>query len=129
VLLDTHFLIWAALGSDRLGQFPWLDAHRPWLISPVSLLEIQFLAEVGRLSVESEFFELVRRDVRFAVDEPGLDTLITASLPLSWTRDPFDRLLCAHSLVRRTPLCSVDRTVLDNHTIMPRELRQHRPRE
>ena len=51
VLLDTHFLLWTVLGAERLKEFPWLDAYRPWGISPVSLLEIQFLSEVGRLEV------------------------------------------------------------------------------
>ena len=44
VLLDTHFLLWTVLDSGRLEEFPWLDAYRPWGISPVSFLEIQFLA-------------------------------------------------------------------------------------
>ncbi len=46
LLLDTHFLIWLVLGSDRLAEFPWLDRYRPWGVSPVSFLEIQCLAEI-----------------------------------------------------------------------------------
>src|SRR5688572_32521466 len=44
VLLDTHFLIWLVLQSKRLSKFTWLDRYRPWGVSPVSFLEIQFLA-------------------------------------------------------------------------------------
>jgi PIN domain nuclease of toxin-antitoxin system len=70
LLLDTHFLIWLVLGSKRLAEFSWLDRHRPWGISPVSLLEIQFLAEVGRLSVRNpEFTNTVMDDTRFMVDD------------------------------------------------------------
>lgn len=50
VLLDTHFLLWTVLGAKRLQEYPWLNAYRPWGVSPVSFLEIQFLAEVGRLA-------------------------------------------------------------------------------
>jgi PIN domain nuclease of toxin-antitoxin system len=121
VLLDTHFVIWAALGAARLREFPWFERHLPWNVSPVSLLEMQFLGEVGRLEVEPEFFELVRRDSRFVIDEPPLDALIRAALPLSWTRDPFDRMLCAHSLIRRMPLCSLDRAVRKHHALLAKE--------
>ena len=47
VLLDTHFLLWLVLESNRRTQFPWLHRYRPWGVSPVSFLEIQFLAEGG----------------------------------------------------------------------------------
>ena len=47
LLLDTHFLIWIVLGSKRLAAFPWIERYRPWGVSPISLLEIQFLAESG----------------------------------------------------------------------------------
>ena len=118
MLLDTHFLLWVVLGSPRLEAFPWLAARQPWIVSPISLLEIQFLAEVGRVDARPEFFDLLRDDPRFVLDEPALDGLIRAALPLRWTRDPFDRMLCAHSLVRRIPLCSVDRNVRRHHQLI-----------
>jgi len=107
LLLDTHFLIWLVLGSQRLAEFPWLDRYRPWGVSPVSFLEIQFLAEIGRLSVRNpEFTSAVVDDPRFSVDDIALVALVRHGLELGWTRDPFDRLLAAHSLARRVPLCS-----------------------
>ena len=89
LLLDTHFLIWLALGSKRLAEFPWLDRHRPWGVSPVSFLEIQSLAEIGRISVRNpEFTRAVMEDPRFSVDDIPLVTLIRHALGLEWTRDP-----------------------------------------
>jgi len=123
VLLDTHFLLWTALGSSRLASYEWLADRQPWVISPVSLLEVQFLGEVGRLRVRPDFFVKIRRDSRYLLDEPALDAVIQAALPLAWTRDPFDRLLCGHSVVRRMPLCTLDRGMLANHPLIPRELR------
>jgi PIN domain nuclease of toxin-antitoxin system len=124
LLLDTHFLLWTVLDSHRLEEFPWLDAYRPWGISPVSLLEIQFLAEVGRLEVEQPgFYRAVASDPRFVVDEAPLAALVEKTLTLSWTRDPFDRLLAAHSEARRVPLCSLDRRVRANHRLVVKELR------
>lgn len=123
LLLDTHFLIWILLQSQRLDEFPWLDRYRPWGISPISLLEIQFLAEVGRLEVRNpELTERVSGDPRFVVDEVPTVALVRHALELGWTRDPFDRLLAAHSAARRTPLATVDRTIREHHGLLAREL-------
>jgi PIN domain nuclease of toxin-antitoxin system len=124
LLLDTHFLLWTVLDSQRLEEFPWLEAYRPWGVSPVSFLEIQFLAEVGRLEVrQAGLSQTVASDPRFVVDEAPLVALVEKALPLSWTRDPFHRLLAAHSEARRVPLCSLDRRILANHRLLVRELR------
>ena len=119
VLLDTHFLIWILTGAERLRDYAWLDEHRPWVISPVTLLELQFLAESGRVDLRAaELTERLRSDARFVVDDPPLGPLVRHALPLSWTRDPFDRLLAAHSAARRMPLCTADRALLAHHSLI-----------
>ena len=122
LLLDTHFLIWLVLGSKRLAEFPWVERHCPWGVSPISFLEIQLLAEIGRLSVHNpEFTSAVMEDPRFTVDDIPLVTVIRHGLGLAWTRDPFDRMLVAHSLARRTPLCTVDRHIRKHHRLIAAE--------
>lgn len=124
VLLDTHFLLWAVLGLPRMDEFPWLERYRPWGVSPVSFLELQFLSEVGRLELRHEdFVEALGRDPRFVIDEVPLMALVSHALPLSWTRDPFDRLLAAHSAARRAPLCTLDRRMRREHRFLVPELR------
>ena len=123
-LLDTHFLIWITLGSARASQFPWLERYRPWGISPVSFIEIQFLSEIGRVEVKNpDFTEAVLGDARFIVDEVPLLSLVRHSLPMTWTRDPFDRLLAAHSTARRVPLCTTDSRIRAHHSLLVTELR------
>jgi PIN domain nuclease of toxin-antitoxin system len=129
LLLDTHFLLWITLGSKRLGDFPWIFDYLPWTISPVSLLEIQFLAEVGRIEGSGRAFEeRISGDPRFLIDEVPLATLIRHSFELSWTRDPFDRLLAGHSAARRLPLCTSDRNLLVHHQPLAPELASERGR-
>jgi PIN domain nuclease of toxin-antitoxin system len=90
---------------------------------PLSNLEIQFLAEVGRLSVSNpEFTSTVMKDRRFIIDDISLETLVGHALRLDWTRDPFDRLLVAHSLARRVALCTTDRAIRSRHRLLPAEL-------
>lgn len=122
-ILDTHFLLWITIEAPRLSEYPWLERYAAWGVSPVSFLEVQYLAEVGRLEVDIDAFTTaVLNDARFLVDEVPLLALIQRALPLGWTRDPFDRLLAAHSIARRTPLCSVDRDIRLNHPHLLPEL-------
>ena len=125
LLLETHFLIWLVLESKRLANSPWLDRYRTRGVSPVSFLEIQFLAEVGRLSVSNpEFTSTVMKDGRFIIDDISLETLVGHALRFDWTRDPFDRLLVAHSLARRVALCTTDRAIRSRHRLVPLELNE-----
>jgi PIN domain nuclease of toxin-antitoxin system len=124
VLLDTHFLIWTLLDLPRLAEYPWLDRYQPWGVSPVSLLELQFLAEAGRLEVQQpELQEAIAGDARYVIDEVPLLALVRHALPQSWTRDPFDRLLAAHSLARRVPLCTLDPELARHHAMVLDEVR------
>ena len=123
-LLDTHFVVWIAGESKRIKKFPWLEKYRPWTISPVSILEIQFLTEVGRLGFNyREFTKTLSSDPRFVTDDVSLATLVEKAASLSWTRDPFDRLIAGNSLARRLLLCSTDSNVLENHKLLVPELR------
>jgi PIN domain nuclease of toxin-antitoxin system len=123
-LLDTNFLVWLLLGSPVLKRFPWLDRYRPWGLSPISLLELQLLLESGKLKGRTAgLLEAIHSDSRFLLDDPSLVALVDHALSVQWTRDPFDRLLAAHSAARRTPLCTTDRTILENHRWLVRELR------
>jgi PIN domain nuclease of toxin-antitoxin system len=125
LLLDTHFLVWLVLESKRVSKFPWLDQYRPWGVSPASFLEIQFLAEIGRLTVRNpEFMNAVMHDPRFIVDDIPLTSLIRHALGLHWTRDPFDRMIVAHSSARRVPLCTTDRNIRAHYRLISSELEE-----
>ena len=56
------------------------------------------------------------------VDEVPLISLVLHSLSLTWTRDPFDRLLAAHSSARRVPLCTTDSRIRVHHSLLVPEL-------
>jgi PIN domain nuclease of toxin-antitoxin system len=122
-LLDTHFLIWIITESRRLKQFAWIEDYRPWGVSPVSVLEIQFLTEIGNVHARHPgFLRTLMTDPRFILDDVSFMTLTQKALSITWTRDPFDRLLAAHSVARRVPLCSVASTILENHRLILPEL-------
>jgi PIN domain nuclease of toxin-antitoxin system len=123
-LLDTHFVVWIVTNSKRLRNYPWLKEYEPCGVSPVSLLEIQLLSEAGRRHLDNpRFAQTLMSDPRFEIDEAPMVALIQKSLSLGWTRDPFDRLIAAHSQVRRVPLCSIDFLMLQHHKLIVPELR------
>jgi PIN domain nuclease of toxin-antitoxin system len=123
VLFDTHFLVWTLLRLPQVDEFPWLDEYRPWGVSAVSLLELAFLSEVGRLELDAPALQAaLGRDPRFQIDEIPTTSLFAKAIPLSWTRDPFDRLLAAHSLARGVPLCTLDRRIREHHALQVPEL-------
>ena len=118
VLLDTHVLLWVIARSRRQEEVSSLRKGHAWALSPVSLLEIKFLSEIGR--IEADFPGLLsqlRQDDRFRIDDIGLEDLCNAACDLSWTRDPFDRFLVAHSMIRSLPLGTVDETIRKNHSM------------
>ncbi len=41
--------------------------------------------------------------------------LFDAAVPMTWTRDPFDRLICAHSAALGIDLVTKDRIIHDHY--------------
>ena len=100
-------------------------AQRVWTLDRFACFSVrnQFLTESGKMKSQSpQLADAIMSDIRFSVDEVSLAALVQKSLQLGWTRDPFDRLIGAHSLVRRIPLCSVDEIILKNHKLLVPEL-------
>ena len=117
VLIDTHILLWILSGSKRLKEVPWLKKYPYWTLSPVSLLEVQYLVEVGRVSLDfPSILQKLREDFRFKIDDVSLEEICLAALNISWTRDPFDRLLVAHSQVRSLPFGTRDALIREKYS-------------
>jgi PIN domain nuclease of toxin-antitoxin system len=106
ILLDTHAVIWLAQGHRRtrlLTKLPRLH------VSPASLLEIQFLVEIGRVRIAANrTIDDLAADPRWTLDEAQASRWFALACELSWTRDPFDRLIAAHAKLRRWKLATAD---------------------
>jgi PIN domain nuclease of toxin-antitoxin system len=83
-------------------------------VSPASLLELQFLVEVGRLRLRggAGVGDLMDDD-RWAMDDPSSSDWFRLAVEVGWTRDPFDRLLVAHARLRGWRIATGDRVLLD----------------
>ena len=115
VLLDTHTLLWAILAPKALSQKAASliqDPNITLLISAASAFEIATKVRKGKLP------EAIELEARFtdAIEEAGYSMLpINASTALRAARlagdhrDPFDRLIAAHSIELDIPIISADR--------------------
>jgi PIN domain nuclease of toxin-antitoxin system len=106
ILLDTNAIIWLHRGARRVRA---LEKATSLYASPASLLELQFLIEVGRLRLRSDATvdDLVADD-RWLLDDPPSAMWFSQAVEVDWTRDPFDRLIVAHAGLRGWRLATGD---------------------
>jgi PIN domain nuclease of toxin-antitoxin system len=110
ILLDTNALIWVATGHAR--SRPLAKRRARLYVSPASLLEVQLALEAGRVSLPQPM-DAALHDDRWVVDQPPAVEWFLAAGEVGWTRDPFDRLLVAHALLRRWQLATADAHTLE----------------
>lgn len=111
ILLDTNALIWLAHGHRRAR--PLLERSLRLHVSPAALLEIQLLVEAGRIRLTGGSLDALADASRWALDAPSSEDWFRRAWTLSWTRDPFDRLLVAHARLRRWRLATGDAALLE----------------
>jgi PIN domain nuclease of toxin-antitoxin system len=109
--LDTHVAVWLYSGRTKAltaRARRALTAGGLYL-SPMVILEIDFLREIGRVnqSGESVFGGLSKRSGLAISETPFADVVFEAST-LSWTKDPFDRIIVAEAALHDAPLVTKD---------------------
>ncbi len=119
VYLDTHVVVWLFSGeiqklSDKAVK---LIEESELLVSPMVVLELELLYEVGRLNYQheeilsslSESIDLKVRDISFA-------SVAKEAVRVNWTRDPFDRLIVANAMHdHNSLLLTRDKKILNNY--------------
>jgi PIN domain nuclease of toxin-antitoxin system len=118
IALDTHVVVWlydqgAAALPDHIARRLEAEAVR---IAPPVQLELTYLHEIGRLTVApARMLGQLQAALDVTPDEITAQALFTAALPLTWTRDPFDRLICAHSALLGIDLVTKDQRIHAHH--------------
>jgi PIN domain nuclease of toxin-antitoxin system len=117
---DTHVAIWLLTGARDLPKRSQkiIEADDDLLISPMVLLDLQNLHEIGRLK---ETPHGVLRDLNAAIglrvcDYP-FSLVIEQAIKESWTRDPFDRMIVAHARAQGAALISFDELIRKNYEL------------
>lgn len=111
--LDTHVVVWLYAGdAERLAPVLPRLASSLLTISPMVALELQYLHEVGRVTEPAEpvIADLIQRyGLQFS--KVPFMRVVHRALTLSFTRDPFDRLIAAQAAVEDVPLLTKDASI------------------
>src|SRR5262245_32792613 len=117
VFLDTHaaVFLWEGRAEAFGSRSRELLEQATLFVSPLVRLELQFLKEIGKIKVDADLIlGALIADAGVVLTDDSLDSLVPHAMPLSWTRDPFDRLLVATALLHQAPFVTRDRRIHEN---------------
>jgi len=85
-------------------------------ISPIVRLELAYLREIERVTADSDAIitDLAQR-IGLQVCDKAFNSVVHSALALSWTRDPFDRLIVANAAMHDDVLLSKDENILTHY--------------
>ncbi|MCL2071062.1 MAG: type II toxin-antitoxin system VapC family toxin [Oscillospiraceae bacterium] len=112
ILLDTHLLLWAALGDLPPKAVSYMeDKTNILLFSSASIWEVVIKSGLGREDFVVEPASLYSGLLSAGYQElpvTSRHSLLVATLP-PLHKDPFDRILLAQSMSEGVPLLTIDR--------------------
>jgi PIN domain nuclease of toxin-antitoxin system len=118
ILLDTHVLIWMASDPMRLSAKA-RDAIRNArqnsgvAIATITLWELAWLAQNGRIQVLSSVETFVRETVARVILKPMTPEIaaVAARLPAEYPKDPADRLIASTAIVDGMALVTANQKI------------------
>jgi len=118
IYLDTHVVVWLYAGKiEKLSEVSkeLINGHEV-IVSPVVRLELQYLFEIDRITDKANeiLFDLSDR-IGLTICDQSLNTIVSCALDLSWTRDPFDRMIVANAAINQNNLITKDQNILENY--------------
>jgi len=118
ILLDTHVVIWLAFQPDKLSKRAKEAIRAARLqgglaIAGITLLELAWLAEKGRVETTLSVESFVRRCASKMTVLPITPKIAAraVSFPESYPQDPQDRLIGATALAEGIALVTHDRSI------------------
>lgn len=114
VYLDTHVALWLYAGeTERLGKLAAeLINREPVGVSPVVVLELQYLKEIGRITAAPRAIIVdLKRNLGIAVEDRSMELVMEHAHKLTWARDVFDRLIVAQASLDNADLVTSDRLI------------------
>jgi len=111
--LDTHAV--AALYQGDLSPFSpaalrVIDEEDDLRISPMVLLELEYLHEIKRIKVPARrIVDSLAAEIGLKICDAPFADVARKALDERWTRDPFDRLILAQARLQGARLVTKDR--------------------
>ena len=120
IYLDTHVVVWLYSGnkqlfSDRACQ---LIEDNDLLVSPMVLLELQYLYEIGRItSTSTLIFDNLSESIGLQKCRTSFGLVIAECMKMSWPRDPFDRIITATAMLHESILLTKDEHIRQQYSL------------
>lgn len=99
--IDTHIAVWLAQGAgDKLTTkaATAINESESLLISPIVLLELEYLYERGKIAVPgADVISHLGMLIDLQICRVRMTRVVQYALSLKWTRDPFDRIIVAQA--------------------------------
>lgn len=115
IYLDTHVVAWLyATGAEALSPraAEMIDRCDDLRISPMVRLELQYLFEIGRVGEPAvTVVDALVGTMGLKVCDTSFAGVVHEAEKLTWTRDPFDRLIVAQARFNGAPLVTKDHTL------------------
>jgi len=115
--LDTNVVIWMAdRAIDRISGAALAAIEiGPVSVSPIVLLELQYLHDIGRATTSPDNILLdLAGLVDLTISDVSFAAVVSHSRRLTWTRDPFDRLVVGAALAEQARLVTANRLIRKN---------------
>lgn len=118
IYLDTHVVVWFFANDRERFSAPIQELmnQHDWYISPIVRLELQYLHEIGRVNPTADaVIASLSQQVGLTICPKPFNDVISAANRLTWTRDPFDRLLVAHASLSDDILITSDQDIRSHY--------------
>jgi PIN domain nuclease of toxin-antitoxin system len=116
--LDTHAAIRIAHGRGRVGRdAAKLIQRATLLISPMVLIELEYLYEIGRVTLPGkDILRKLENELGLRLCDLPFTEVARSALDEKWTRDPFDRIIVAQARLNGlAPLISSDEQIAGHY--------------
>lgn len=118
IYLDTHVVVWLYAGlTEKLSDLAQeLINDQEIYISVIVRLELQYLYEIQRITDKSDLIisDLSHR-IGLKLCNLNFNLIISQAFKITWTRDPFDRIITANASLNNKILITKDQNILNNY--------------
>jgi len=119
IYLDTHVILWlfAQKGEGlSVRALNIIENDTDLAISPMVLLELDLLHEIGRTTLGSKpVYDYLHERIGLQMCKHSFTDVIHSATKQSWTRDPFDRIITGQAAIGSNPLVTKDNGIREHY--------------